>query len=77
MYHWFGSGMWGWGLLGTLLFWGGLIAVGVIIFRLTASNWGSSFRPEQKSAREILDERFAKGEISKKEYSDMKEHLAS
>ncbi|MGM0510989.1 MAG: SHOCT domain-containing protein, partial [Thermoplasmatota archaeon] len=35
----------------------------------------STGRYENKSARKILDERYARGEISKEEYMDMKKNL--
>ncbi len=36
---------------------------------------GTSNKNTQESAREILDKRYAKGEISKQEYEEMKKAL--
>jgi putative membrane protein len=71
------------GLLGLVLmelFWGGLIALAIWLVR----SWfpgvdkrarGSSF--QELSAREILDRRYARGEITREEHSVMKETLFS
>jgi putative membrane protein len=80
--------MWGWGdawggwLVGALmmlLFWGGIVALVVFAFR----GWGGERRDgrheERPDAREILEERFAKGEISEDEFEQRRrvlEHAA-
>jgi putative membrane protein len=58
--------------LGTVLFWG-LIIVAVVLVARSLS--GSQERGSQKSAREILDERYARGEIGKQEYEERKQAL--
>jgi len=50
--------------LGTVLFWGLMIVAVVLVAR---SLYGSQERGSQKSAREILDERYARGEIGNQE----------
>jgi putative membrane protein len=71
MFHNFGSAMGGWWGLGTLLFWIAVFAFGVWTVRtLTHQNSRGS-----KSPRDILDERYARGELSRKEYEAMKADL--
>ncbi|HMN28174.1 MAG TPA: SHOCT domain-containing protein [Caldilineaceae bacterium] len=80
-----GGGMdWGWffsgGLL-MLLFWGGLIALVVMVLRsLTGgathdANGSSVHRATEPTALEILQARYARGEISQEEYKQMKATL--
>ncbi len=80
---WWGQGFsWGWMLFGGLmmiLFWGGIIALIVLAIRgLTGS--GSSTANTipantSSSALRILKERYARGEITKEEYEDMRRDL--
>jgi putative membrane protein len=58
--------------LGMVLFWGLIIVAVVLVAR---SFYGSQERGRQKSAREILDERYARGEIGKQEYEERKQAL--
>jgi putative membrane protein len=73
-----GWGM-GFGLLFMLLFWGTLIVLSVWMVR---GLFPSVYQPpaasgdRQLSAREILDRRFARGEISREEYDLMRETIA-
>ena len=70
---WYHGGMNGWGWfvmsLGTLLFWGVLVAAGVLLFRSLnrvprdVHHPGAGSTPEQ-----LLAERFARGEIDEDEY---------
>jgi len=72
-----GWGM-GLGLLFMFLFWGALIALAVLLVRALFPPAGpppSSPKGQELSAREILDRRFARGEISREEYDLMKETL--
>jgi putative membrane protein len=68
----FGFGI-GFGIpgIGMLLLWGALILllVGVVRVFQGRSPGGT------KSARRILDERFARGEIDRQQYEDMKRSL--
>jgi len=72
--------MMGFGFLGMFLFWGALLAlvVGgtVWVFRQT-----TGARPpggqRQPTARQVLDERFAQGGISREEYETVRARLES
>lgn len=71
-----GWGGWIWGALMMLVFWGGLIALVVFLVR------GFGARPSQgeekrrgPEAREILAERFARGEISEDEFEQRRRVL--
>ena len=67
------------GLVLMVLFWGGLIALAVWLVRSLfphttqppAPSWGSGL-----SARDILDRRFARGEINLEEYNLMKASMS-
>ncbi|KKS33797.1 MAG: hypothetical protein UU95_C0022G0012 [Parcubacteria group bacterium GW2011_GWC2_42_12] len=70
-YPFFGGGM----IIFMIIFWG-LVIVGLIalINQLTKQNrtdW-----PNEKSALDILKERYVKGEIDQKEFADKKKDLA-
>jgi putative membrane protein len=73
-----GLGM-GFGLLLMILFWGGLIALAVWLVRALFPHTG---RPpalaagRDVSAHEILDRRYARGEISREQYDLMKESIS-
>ncbi len=71
-----GMGFGGIGLLLMLLFWGSLIFGGVwLVKALFNSGQGGPVAPRQPSAREILDQRYARGEISREEYEQIKADL--
>jgi putative membrane protein len=57
---------------GMVLFWG-LIIVAVVL--LARAFYGTQERGSQKSARQVLDERYARGEIGKQEYEERKQAL--
>jgi len=69
-----GDGGWGFGMG---LVW--LVFVGLIVAGIVLAIRGSSERPSDrgsgKSALEILDERFARGEIDRDEYEERKRVL--
>ncbi len=70
---------WGWMLLGglmMLLFWGGLIALAVVIIRSFAGGTSSSSQSGSKPSLQILEERYAKGEISQEEFEAIRADLA-
>jgi len=71
-----GLGMGFVGLLGMVLFWGGLIALAVwgvkAIFPQGSRTPGGS----TASPREILDLRYARGEINREQYEQMKQDLS-
>ena len=68
----------GWGMgmgFGMLLFWGLLVAAIVLLVKYT---WGSSAFPEhkqEKSALDILKERYARGEIEREEFEQKRRDL--
>ena len=80
----FGHGSWmmgGWG--GTMgvagwlmmaLFWIGLI---LLIVWLVRSVLGTSQGAASSTARAILDQRYARGELTRKEYEHMKKDISS
>ena len=70
--------MMGFGFFGMLLFWGALLAplVGgaVLVLRQTPGT-RSPGEQRQPTARQVLDERFARGEISREEYEPIRARL--
>lgn len=74
---WYGMGM-GHTLFGgamMIIFWVVLIFVVVYLVRGLGSHAPSQHPPRQ-TALEILEERFAKGEIDKEEFQERKKHLS-
>jgi len=73
------NGGFGFGIpgLGMILFWGGIILVVVLLAGSLARTYGGGGGGgrSEKSAREILDERFARGEIDREEYEEKKRSL--
>lgn len=82
---WWGHGFsWGWMLFGglmMLLFWGGLIALVVLVVRGLSgpTNTASSSSSEATSntALDILKQRYARGEITQTEYEEMRDVIES
>lgn len=75
-----GTGWWMlWGGIMMLLFWGGIIALAV--WSVQALTRGSTGRGDAERTRatpiEIAQERYAKGEITREEFEQMKKDLAS
>jgi uncharacterized membrane protein len=63
--------MMGFGLIGTLLFGGALLALlggGAALFSRQTTGTRVFGRPERPTARQLLDERLARGEIDQEEY---------
>ena len=60
-----------------LLFWAGIIVAIFLAVRLISkgSSDGAAFPPNRNKARDILQERFARGEIDKSEYEERKKLL--
>ena len=75
--HW-GEYGYGWSMgFGMLLFWGLLIAA---IVMLAKGSWGFGAcekREREKSALDILKERYARGEIEREEFVQKKRDLES
>ena len=73
-YGW--GGGWGFGMIGMVLWWLLLIVAIVLLVK-----WLFGERPEGRRrgggrAREILEERYARGEIDKKEFEEKKRDLS-
>lgn len=79
--HW-GHGF-GWGTMlcgGTtlLLLLGGLVVLAIVLFARASSERersGRSVEPRSETPLDILKARYARGEISKEEYQEIREHL--
>lgn len=75
----FGMGFGGLGILLMVLFWGGLIFGGVWLVKAISSSGqqGQSGMGtyKQPSAQEILDQRYARGEINREQYETMRKDL--
>jgi len=75
MYNWDG-GWWGFGMGLVWLLFLGLIVVGVVLLvRYLWGAGGTPSRPEGNRALDILDERFARGEIDRQEYEERRRIL--
>lgn len=68
---------WGWigGGLMMLVFWGGLIALIMFLVRGAGRSSQGGETPRPRDARDILAERFARGEISEEEFEQRKRVL--
>lgn len=71
------GGWWGFGMMLIVLLAVALIVVGVV-FLVRSSSGGErpAPRPERSRALEILDERFARGEIDREEYEERRRTLS-
>lgn len=63
-----------WGGFGMMFFWWILLAVAVVALFTWIARQNST--PQKKSALDLLKERYVKGEISKKEYEEMKNDIS-
>lgn len=74
MMWWYGPGygMWGGGFIFMLFFW--ILIIILIVSLVRSSKKGES--PMDKTPLQILQERYAKGEIDKKEYEEKKKDLS-
>lgn len=78
-YGWdWGFGHMAFGGLMMVLFWGGIIVLIVLAVRWlgTGSSSAPSAHPPRKTPREILEERFARGEIDKEEFEERRKLLS-
>lgn len=64
-------GPWGGGVFMWL---GGLIVVGVLVY-LLVKGFGGGGSPSQETALDILKKRYARGEITKEQFDEMKKDL--
>ena len=81
----YGMGFGWWGLLFMFLFWGGLILLAILavrtIFQSGSRSPASSLDRNKTAldrnptAREILDHRYARGEIDREQYQTMMEDI--
>lgn len=75
-----GMGFGGIGLVLMLLFWGGLIVGGALlvktVFTGSQQNHFRNSISEQSSPRKILDQRYARGEITREQFEIMKTDLS-
>ena len=73
-------GGWGWmgfGMMGMALFWIFLI-IGIVALVNGAWGWGASAgRSQERTALDIIRERYAHGEIEKEEFEQKKRDLAA
>ena len=75
-----GMGLGLFGVLLMILFWGGLVALAVWLVRglfPSANRPPASLRDRSLSAGQILDLRFARGEINREEYDLMRETISN
>jgi putative membrane protein len=73
-----GFGMGFFGLILMVLFWGGLIALAVWLVKALFVNSPRAYLPpsgDHLTPREILDQRYARGEIDREAYERMKQDL--
>lgn len=69
---------WGWmglGMVHMFLFWALVIAAIVALVKVFSGS-GAGVRQEMLSAREVLEERYARGEIDKGEFEEKSAHIA-
>lgn len=76
MFDGYGYGGMGFGGFGMLLFWGLLIVVVVLLLRwLSGTTQGRASRPPGQSAKDVLAQRYARGEIDKQEFEEKRRDL--
>jgi putative membrane protein len=71
--------MMGFGLIWMLLFWGGLILLAVwllsVLFPADPQSSVDNTPNTQTGARDILDQRYARGEVSQEQYKEMRQTI--
>jgi putative membrane protein len=72
-YSWGGMAF---GMVGMFLFWVLLIAAAVIAIKYVRGTGASSERQQEKTALDILKERYARGEIEREEFEQKKRDLS-
>ena len=76
MWDQYGWGM-GFGMISMVLFWIVIILGIVILVRWVSGGSAASGAPPAKTALDILKERYARGEIDKREFDEKKRDLAN
>lgn len=68
---------WGWGWLGMILFWlvPILLVLAAIKYLAGGSRLGQGAREERRKALDVLEERYARGEIDREEYLQKRDDL--
>lgn len=70
---------WGWGMgfhmISMVLFWV-LVILGIVVLVRWTGGTSTHAKPGSKSAIEILDERYARGEIGKAEFEEKRRDLS-
>lgn len=70
---------WGWGMgfgmIGMVLFWGLVIFGIVVLVKRVGGSSASSVTPASKTALDIPNERYARGDIEKPEFEERKRSL--
>ena len=79
MFHWWDVYPWGWGMmLFMAILWIGLLVVLVLVIKWAYDRYAQE-RPlgprPAESAMDILQKRFARGEVGAEEYREMKREL--
>lgn len=78
MMNWYGNGMgtgdWVLMIAAMTIFWGLVILAGVMLFRGESARRGG-LGTQDRGALELLDERFARGEIDREDYEARKSAL--
>ncbi len=77
MWNYYGEHMWGWGVLGPFMMIVVWAAIILFIVWLVREARGTARGERDKSALEVLKERYAKGEIERKEFEEKKKDLES
>jgi len=70
--------MMGFGFMGMFLFWGGLLSLlagGVVLVLSRGSSTKSRDGRERSTARQVLDERLARGEVTRDEYQEIRAQI--
>jgi putative membrane protein len=78
MWNWFGSMGWGmmfWGLV-MLAFWGGIIALIVLGVKKLVERGSGSDITQKHDPLDIAKERYARGDISREEFEQIKKDLS-
>lgn len=69
-----------WGMMGGWWFWiiisiVVVVIIAVLIYLLNKEDRDKGMDPESKSAEKLLDERYARGEITTEEYNERKDEI--